>query len=194
MNKKLSLCLTTYNRKEELSSTLLNLCKLPSSKYEVIILDASDKPVKQNKLVNHIKYKHLPGKRSLSLDYISAYDMCEGNYVMFITDDDYLPIKTIDRIYDNLTDSDIVIIPHKLFSIEGLLISQQDFSAYSDKFLLKNIPTAIIQHLSHIGSFAFKFFPNALLNLLAKPSPDTKLSISASLGLFESKFSFFAAK
>ena len=52
MNKKLSLCLTTYNRKEELSSTLLNLCKLPSSKYEVIILDASDKPVKQNKLVN----------------------------------------------------------------------------------------------------------------------------------------------
>lgn len=157
MNKKLSLCLTTYNRKEELNSTLFNLCKLCASKYEVIILDASDEPITQNKLPNHIKYKHLPGKRSLSLDYISAYDMCEGHYVMFITDDDYLPIKTIDSIYNALTDnSDLVVIPHKLFSLEGLLISQQDFSEYADKFLLKNIPKALIQHLSHIGSFAFK--------------------------------------
>jgi hypothetical protein len=43
-------------------------------------------------------------------------------------------------------------------------------------------------------SFVFKFFPCSLLNLLAKPRPEIKLSISASLALLESKFSFFAAK
>jgi len=48
--------------------------------------------------------------------------------------------------------------------------------------------------LSSKISLVFKFFLYCLLNLFAKPRPDIKLSISASLKDEDSKFSFFDKK
>ena len=51
-----------------------------------------------------------------------------------------------------------------------------------------------IEEDDSIHELCEKVFDTTIINLFAKPKPDKKLSISASLGLVESKFSFFAAK
>lgn len=95
--KKLSVCIPTYNRVNELSSLIESIidCMNDLIDYEICVSDnnsndGTDKLFEKKFNLKNIKYNKLNNNYGPDVNYISAYSMATGKYIWMIGSDDLL--------------------------------------------------------------------------------------------------------
>lgn len=92
-SKNISIIIPTYNRQKTLIKTLKYLGQLSHPSHEVIVVDQSDRPLKQLYLANHprVRYFHVES-RGLPLARNFGLARARGDIVIFC-DDDIIPTQ-----------------------------------------------------------------------------------------------------
>lgn len=155
----LSICINSKNRTEFISKTINSFGNFLNANIELIILDCSDDFQKID--FNNKYVKHYKGDPLLGIDegYYKVATLAKGNFIWFMTDDDYVYENKLQLILKNLVEqNDLIILNSEIYDNKMntvLECSFPNFNNNSELVKIKNL-NEVIDILSYVGSIVVK--------------------------------------
>lgn len=147
MSRKVSVCISTYNRKDYLKETLDSVFAQTYKDYEVVILDdgstdGTEEMIKRNNY--NIRYYWQPNK-GVPVTKSRLIHLAEGEFISFLDSDDVLIPDAIERLIDAVTKEEEDVIaygPYLRIDRNGNVCGKckrKLYSGYVTKYLFQNI-------------------------------------------------------
>ena len=144
--KKLSICISTFNRAKFIEKTLSTIVPQLSEQVELIIVDGAssdntndivNRYVKKNKFIKYFKELKNSG---VDGDYDKAVSYSEGEFCWLMTDDDFLKPNAIDNVLAKIKKTvDLIIVNSKVMNHDfSKTLSKNQLNIYKDLKYSKN--------------------------------------------------------
>ena len=142
-NKKLSICIPTFNRPEKLIKQVMFVLNeiengIDSDKIEIIIRDNHSDCKSYNKVINKLAKSNIHLYRNDSnLGLIGNLNAllkdAKGEYVWFIGDDDILHAGIVRKVYENCINAGLIFINHRAVDEQNNVLLKQAFNKSTQK-------------------------------------------------------------
>lgn len=109
---KISLIVDTYNKNISLIGILISILRQTFKSIEVIIINNSNKNSRLlTFFINKAKFNVIVINETLPMSNLKnkAINMASGEYIMFLSVDDYLKSNALELMYNSLTNEDVLV-------------------------------------------------------------------------------------
>ena len=168
MDKKLSICIATYNRGKFIGETLDSILSQMSPDVELVVVDGASPDntpeVMAQYLLRHpeIRYYREQENSGIDRDYDKAIGYARGEYCWLMTDDDLLRAGSVSRVLDSLhTKPALVVVNSEVRSADFSTVLAKSFLKFpndreygekdSERFF-----SEVASYLSFIGGVVIK--------------------------------------